>query len=88
MTVKLYFVYTAAIVCAAPAMAQERFDSAEAAAQAVIDAADSHDSARLSAILGPRAAESSPPAVPPRTAPNRPNSRAWRAPSTGSKSLP
>jgi hypothetical protein len=56
MTVKLYFVYTAALACAAPAMAQERFHSAEAAAQAVIDAAASHDSARLSAILGPRAA--------------------------------
>ncbi len=56
MTVKLYFVYTAAIVCAVPAVAQERFNSAEAAAQAVIDAAGSHDSARLFAILGPRAA--------------------------------
>lgn len=56
MTVKLYFVYTAAIVCAVPAVAQERFNSAEEAAQAVIDAAGSHDSARLFAILGPRAA--------------------------------
>ena len=56
MTVKLYFVYTAAIACAAPVMAQERFNSAEAAAQAVIDAAASHDPVRLSAILGPRAA--------------------------------
>ncbi len=55
MTGKLYFVYTAAIACAAPVMAQERFSSAEAAAQAVIDAAAGHDSVRLSAILGPRA---------------------------------
>jgi hypothetical protein len=43
-----------AITCAAPSIAQERFESAEAAAQAVIDAADNHDSARLSAIFGPR----------------------------------
>jgi hypothetical protein len=42
---------------AAPSIAQERFDSAEAAAQAVIDAADAHDSARLSAIFGPQAKE-------------------------------
>jgi hypothetical protein len=46
----------AALACAAPSVAQERFDSAEAAAQAVIDAAGQHDSARLSAILGPQAA--------------------------------
>jgi hypothetical protein len=44
-----------AIACAAPSIAQKRFDSPEAAAQAVIDAADNHDSARLSAIFGPRA---------------------------------
>ena len=44
-----------AIACAAPSIAQERFDSPEAAAQAVIDAVDSHDSARLSAIFGPQA---------------------------------
>ena len=42
-----------ALACAAPLIAQERFDSAEAAAQAVIDAADHHDSARLAAIFGP-----------------------------------
>ncbi len=42
--------------CAAPsAFAQERFDSAEAAAQAVINAVDSHDSTRLAAIFGPQA---------------------------------
>jgi hypothetical protein len=34
-------------------LAQQRFDSANAAAEAVIDAAASHDSARLSAIFGP-----------------------------------
>jgi hypothetical protein len=55
MTGRLCTIYAAlAIACAAPSIAQERFDSAEAAAQAVIDAADSHDSARLSAIFGPR----------------------------------
>jgi len=35
--------------------AQERYDSSEAAAQALIDAVDQHDSARLFAILGPNA---------------------------------
>jgi DUF2950 family protein len=40
---------------AVPSIAQERFDSADAAAKAIIDAADNHDSARLSAILGPQA---------------------------------
>jgi hypothetical protein len=44
-----------AIACAAPSSAQERFDSPEAAAQAVIDAVDNHDSARLSTIFGPQA---------------------------------
>jgi hypothetical protein len=43
------------LACAAPSIAQERFDSPEAAAQAVIDAADAYDSARLSAIFGPQA---------------------------------
>jgi len=40
---------------AAPPMKQQTFDSAEAAAQAVIDAAEQHDSAKLMAILGPGA---------------------------------
>jgi len=40
---------------ALPSVAQERFDSPEDAAKAVIDAADSHDAARLSAVLGPQA---------------------------------
>ena len=44
-----------AILGAAPSFAQERFDSSEAAAQALIDAVEQHDSARLSAILGPQA---------------------------------
>jgi hypothetical protein len=56
MTGKLCIVYAAiAIAGVAPCAAQERFDSAEAAAQAFIDAANNHDSARLSAILGPEA---------------------------------
>lgn len=38
---------------AAPCFAQQRFESADAAAQALIDGADKHDSARLSAIFGP-----------------------------------
>ncbi len=44
-----------AFASAAPSIAQERFDSPEAAAQAVIDAADHHDSGRLAAIFGPQA---------------------------------
>lgn len=44
-----------AVAVAAPSMAQERFDSAEAAAEAVIAAAAAHDSGRLAAIFGPRA---------------------------------
>jgi len=56
MTGRLFTIYTAmAITFAVPAIAQERFDSSEAAAQAVIDAAEKHDSARLSAIFGPAA---------------------------------
>jgi Protein of unknown function (DUF2950) len=46
----------AAAIVLAPAWGQERFDTPEAAAQAVIDAAEHHDSARLAAILGPKAA--------------------------------
>jgi hypothetical protein len=56
MISRLCIVYAAAIAGAAPLIAQERFDSAEAAAQAVIDAAGNHDSARLSAIIGPQMA--------------------------------
>lgn len=42
-----------AFTAAAPAFAQERFDTPEAATQALIAAADQHDSARLLQILGP-----------------------------------
>jgi hypothetical protein len=42
---------------AAPSIAQEHFDSPEDAIKALIDAANSHDTARLSAILGPQAKE-------------------------------
>lgn len=45
------------LACAATALAQEHFDSPEAAAQAVIDAAARHDAARLAAIFGPSAKE-------------------------------
>jgi hypothetical protein len=56
MTNRLCTICTAmAIACAAPLLAQERFDSPEAAAQAVIDAVDKHDSARIAAIFGPQA---------------------------------
>jgi Protein of unknown function (DUF2950) len=39
---------------ATPAFAQEHFDSADAAAQALIDRAGKHDTVRLAAIFGPR----------------------------------
>ena len=38
----------------APALAQELFDSPDAAVRAVIDAAEKHDTARLSALFGPQ----------------------------------
>jgi hypothetical protein len=50
MTLKFWIVFTA--IAIAPAMAQEGFESPEAAAQAVIDAAHNHDSVRLTAVLG------------------------------------
>jgi hypothetical protein len=46
-----------ALACTAASKAQERFDTPEAAAKAVIDAAAAHDAARLSAIFGPQAKE-------------------------------
>ena len=56
MTGKLYSICaTLAIACAVPSLARERFDSAEAAAKAIIDAADNRDFTRLSALLGPQA---------------------------------
>lgn len=42
-----------AILVAAPLFAQEGFDSADGAAQTLIDAAAKHDTARLMAIFGP-----------------------------------
>ena len=56
MTSGLYALCGFAILSAAPALTQERFDTPEAAAQAIFSAAESHDSARLSAIIGPQAA--------------------------------
>jgi hypothetical protein len=56
MTGRFCTIYAAlAVACAVPSVAQERFDSAEAAAQAIIDAVDNHDSARLAAIFGSQA---------------------------------
>jgi hypothetical protein len=56
MTIKFCIIYAAiAVASEAPCLAQERFDSPEAAAQAVIDAANNKVSGRLSAILGPQA---------------------------------
>jgi hypothetical protein len=58
MTRTFFAVCTALVFgLAAPSIAQEHFDSPEAALKALIDAADSHDTARLSAILGPQAKE-------------------------------
>jgi len=53
MTLRFWIILTAIAIL--PAMAQESFDSPEAAAQAVIDAANNHDSARLTAVLGAEA---------------------------------
>jgi len=56
MTSRLCISYaTMALAIAVPSIAQERFDSSEAAAQALIDAVEHHDSARLSAICGSHA---------------------------------
>jgi len=53
MTSRIFTIYAAmAVACTA----QQRFDSAEAAVQALIDAVDHHDAARLTAIFGPQAA--------------------------------
>jgi len=55
MTKKLTTTYVVmALALAAPAIAQQRFDSAEAAAQAAINGAEKHDGARLAAIFGPQ----------------------------------
>jgi Protein of unknown function (DUF2950) len=55
-TIRTTLAYAAiTLFCALPALAQERFDSPDAAAQAIIDAAEHNDIARLSAILGPQA---------------------------------
>jgi hypothetical protein len=56
MTTKFWMICAAiATAGAVTALAQERFDTPEAAAQAVIDAANNHDSARLTAVLGAEA---------------------------------
>ncbi len=54
MSGKLYVIFAAA-ASVIPLAAQERFDSAEAAAKAMMDAAANHDSTRLTAIFGPQA---------------------------------
>jgi hypothetical protein len=46
--------FAALFASTAPGFAQERFESADAAAQAVIEAAAKHDTARLAAIFGPQ----------------------------------
>jgi hypothetical protein len=46
--------YATALLAAAPCFAQEHFDTPDAAVQAVIDAAEKHDTARLNAIFGPQ----------------------------------
>jgi urease gamma subunit len=55
MASKMTTTYLAmALALAAPSYAQQRFDSAEAAAQAMIDAAETHNTASLTAIFGPK----------------------------------
>jgi hypothetical protein len=50
----LTMAFLTVLAFAFPAFAQERFDTADAAAKALIDAAGAHDSARLAVILGPQ----------------------------------
>ncbi len=53
---RLYLTYaTLALACVVPAIAQEHFDSPEAAVKAIIDAANSHDPAQIMKVLGPDA---------------------------------
>jgi hypothetical protein len=54
MTNLLFTCTLTALALGVPSFAQERFDSADAAAQAVIDAAGKQDGARLHAIFGPQ----------------------------------
>ena len=54
MICRLCAVSAALLAYSAGLFAQQRFDSPEAAAQAVIDAAENHDTARLAAIIGPQ----------------------------------
>ncbi len=54
MTRTLWMTCAVVIAGAAPLFAQEHFDTAEPAAQALITAVDSHDSAKLIAIMGPQ----------------------------------
>jgi hypothetical protein len=56
MTGRFYFTCAALVlVCAAPSIAQERFESPEEAAKAVIHAASNHDPAQILSVLGPNA---------------------------------
>lgn len=55
MTGRFFGIYVAVAISCASVTAQERFDTAESAAQALIAAASSQDSARLAAIIGPQA---------------------------------
>jgi len=55
MTNGLLTTYVAMVIgLMAPVFAQQRFDSADAAAQAVIDSTQKHDGVRLAAIFGPQ----------------------------------
>jgi hypothetical protein len=55
MTNRVLTAYVAmAFLGAVPSFAQQRFDSADAATQALIDSAERHDGARLTAIFGPQ----------------------------------
>jgi hypothetical protein len=55
MTNGVLTIYVALVFAwAPPAFAQQHFDSADAASQALIDGAEKHDSVRLTAILGPQ----------------------------------
>jgi hypothetical protein len=56
MTGRFWIILVSAPACAWSLLGQERFDSADTAAKALLAAVESHDSDKVSAIFGPRAA--------------------------------
>lgn len=55
MTIRFIVLAAVVMACAGSSFAQQQFDTPDAASQALIEAAGAHDTARLTAILGPAA---------------------------------